>query len=329
MKPRLKIFHIITRLNVGGAALYNILLADGLADLGHEVWLVYGTVESSESEMFDYMDRKEYRFVKRYIPELMREIRLGKDLIAFWKLFVLIAHERPDVIHTHTSKAGLLGRLAAWLLRVPVKIHSYHGTVFQGYFGGLASRAIGSFEKFLGQRCEAIFADTETVVKQATSRGVVPSDRAFSMPLGLELEPFADLAGFRGRLRRHLGIGKSTPLVGIVARLTQIKDVETFLRSVPAILKAHPETHIASVGNGELRMQLEEEARRMGIAERVHFLGFWRELREIYADIDLLALSSLSEGCPVAILEAMASGLAVVSTSVGGVPDVVRDGKKP
>ena len=322
----MKIFQIMTRLAVGGAANYGILLTSHLNRRGHEACLVNGTAGKDEGEMQDYLDPSLVDFRQIRIPELGREIGAVRDLIAFWRLFLLFRRERPDVVHTHLSKEGFLGRSAAIAAGVPLTVHSLHGTVFDGYFEGLKAKIFLALEQMLGSRCDCIFTDTELVRRQVIAYRIAPPERVRVVPIGLELDQFADLTPFRGVLRRHLGLKEGTRLVGLIARLVPIKGVEYFLEAAREVLQRRKDVHFVIVGGGELRSALTRRASELGISDRVTFVGFWRDLREIYADVEVMALSSLSEGCPVAVLESMAAGVPVVASAVGGVPDVVEDG---
>lgn len=322
----MKVFQVITRLNVGGAAVYAILLTSELQKRGHEVCLINGAADAAEGEMQDYLDAGMVDFPQVRIPELGREVKPIQDLVALAKLVRLFRRERPDVVHTHLSKAGFLGRLAALSSGTPVMIHSLHGTVFNGYFEGLKAKLFLALERFLGHRSDAILTDTSLVRDDVIQNDIAPPNRVLVVPLGLDLSQFADVSGFRGVLRKHLGLAPHVRIVGMIARLVPVKGVDVFLDAAKKVVDEVGDVHFVVAGGGSLHNELVERARTLGIADHVALLGFWRDLRELYADFQMLALSSLSEGCPVAVLEGMAAGLPIVASAVGGVPDVVRDG---
>ncbi len=322
----MKIFQVITRLNVGGAAVYAILLSSELQKRGHTVCLINGAAGKAEGEMTDYLNPDAIDFRQVRIPELRREVDPLNDLVAFYKLVRLFRSERPDVVHTHLSKSGFLGRLAALATGTPVIIHSLHGTVFNGYFEGVTAKVFLRLERFLGRRSSAILTDTSLVRQDVIANDIALAENVRVVALGLDLEQFRDVSAFKGVLRKHLRIGADVRIVGMIARLVPVKGVEYFLEAAANVLRRFDDVHFVVAGGGELKAELEKRARTLGIADRFTLLGFWRDLRELYADFRLLTLSSLSEGCPVAVLEGMAAGLPIVASAVGGVPDVVHDG---
>jgi glycosyltransferase involved in cell wall biosynthesis len=234
----------------------------------------------------------------------------------------LMRRERPHIVHTHTAKAGALGRLAAWMTGVPAVVHTFHGHVLDGYFSPARTRVFVAIERTLARRSSRLVAVTPTVREQLLGRGIGRPDQFDVVRLGLDLDPFLDAARWRGELRRELGVAAGTPLVGIVGRLVPIKAHEVFLDAAAA-LSATTAAAFVVVGDGERRVELEARAAALGLGARVRFLGWRADLPRIYADLDVVALSSLNEGSPVALIEAMAAGRAVVSTKVGGVGDVV------
>jgi glycosyltransferase involved in cell wall biosynthesis len=319
-----KIVRIIARLNVGGPALHVILLSSRLRAAGHETILVKGTEAPSEGDLLHLARELDVRPV--VVPQLGREIRWWDDVVAFWKLLVLIRRERPDVVHTHTAKAGMLGRVAAWLAGVPLVVHTFHGHVFHGYFSPLRTRVFVAIERWLARRTHRLVAVSARVRDEVLAHGVGRPERFHVVPVGLDLRRFAECDPQRGELRAELGLSPEAPLVGIVARLVPIKRHEVFLAAAAAVLRQRPACRFVVVGDGERRRALEEQARDLGIAEGVLFLGWRRDLERIYADLDLAVLTSANEGSPVSLIEAMAAGVAGVGPRVGGVPDVIDDG---
>ena len=234
--------------------------------------------------------------------------------------------ERPHIVHTHTAKAGAVGRLAARLAGVPIVVHTYHGHVLDKYFSPLKTRAFLSIERRLAKHTARLIAVTPAVRDALVAKGIGRVDQYSVIRLGLDLQPFLEAQRFRGELRRELQINDGVPLVGIVGRLVPIKAHDLFLQAAKRVGKDSTAIFVI-VGDGDLRAALETEARRLGLEGRVRFLGWRGDLARIYSDLDVVALSSRNEGSPVALLEAMAAGRAVVSTAVGGVPDVVEHGQ--
>src|SRR5581483_4023722 len=256
------------------------------------------------------------RLVK--VPGLGRRISARDDARALGALVSLIRRERPDVVHTHTAKAGALGRIAARLARVPVVVHTFHGHVLSGYFG-----PVGSLLARVAERALALLADRLVVLSDrqrddlARTFHVARPEKFTIVPLGRDLSAFARAP--RGRLRAELGLDAKTPLLAFVGRLVPIKDPSTLLRALAAM---KTKAVVAVAGAGPLEEAVREEARSLGLAERVRLLGWRQDLDAILADADALVLSSRNEGTPLAIIEAFAAGTPVVSTAVGGVADM-------
>jgi glycosyltransferase involved in cell wall biosynthesis len=328
-RPRVRVLRVIARLNVGGPALHAVLLAERLDPARYETRLVAGRVGDEEGDYLDLHGAVPAGLVS--IPSLGRDLRGGRDWSAFVSLVRLIREFRPHVVHTHTAKAGALGRLAAAVCRVPVVVHTYHGHVFDAYFSPGMTRLVVAAERALAWRTHAIVAVTERVRRDVLVRGIGRPDRVVVVPLGLDLERLAAAPARRGELRRELGVDATTPLVGIVARLVPIKAHETFLEAVRAIAPVRPDAVFLIVGDGERRAALEAQVRALGLGPglgaRVRFLGWRADLDRLYADLDVVVLTSKNEGSPVALIEAMAAGRPVVSTAAGGVADVVTDGE--
>lgn len=316
-----RVLRIIARLNIGGPAIHATLLTEHLDRLGYETVLVSGTEEEGEGSYLDLRGGA-VRDLRR-IPELGREIRGLRDLAALWQLVTLIRDVRPVIVHTHTAKAGTLGRLAAWLCRVPIVVHTYHGHVFHGYFSPAKTRVFIAIETWLARRTHRLVTVTETVRQEVLACGIGRPDRFDVVPLGFELSTFVNAASARGRLRAELGITAGAPVVGIVARLAPIKAHERFLAVARRLVDRRPDAQFLIVGDGERRAELEAMAAEAGLTSHVRFLGWRGDLDAVYADLDVVALTSKNEGSPVALIEAMASGRPVVAMRAGGVADVV------
>jgi glycosyltransferase involved in cell wall biosynthesis len=314
---------VIARLNIGGSATHVILLAAGLDPAWFESTLVTGVEAAYEGNMLDLAARKGVQPL--VIPELGREINPLKDWGTLIKLCRLFRDQRPHIVHTHTAKAGTVGRLAARLTGVPIVVHTFHGHVFHDYFGPLQTKVFIGIERFLASLSDRIVTVSEGQRQELAAYGVASLDKIAVVPLGFELNALLNCEPLRGQLRRELGISEGTALVGIVARLTAIKNHHLFLDAAKLVVEAGQEAMFLVVGDGELRAELEAYVAELGLTERVIFTGWRRDLPRIYADLDVVALSSLNEGTPVSLIEAMAAAKPVVATRVGGVSDVVFD----
>jgi glycosyltransferase involved in cell wall biosynthesis len=238
----------------------------------------------------------------------------------------LVRQIRPDVVHTHMAKAGTVGRLAAHICGVPLIVHTYHGHVFHGYFSPLKTRVFLTIERALGLATDRIIAIGDGQRKEIAGYGVAPLSKLEPIRLGLELGPFLQAEAAAGELRGELGVPDDIPLIGIVARLVPIKAHELFFEAAVRVLQQLPAARFVVVGDGERREALERLVQQLGIAESVVFVGWRRDMVAVYADLDLVALTSLNEGSPVALIEALAAARPVISAAVGGVPEVVIDG---
>jgi glycosyltransferase involved in cell wall biosynthesis len=318
------VLRVIARLNVGGPALHATLLTERLDPSRYESLLVTGREAAAEGNYLTLYGKTSDGVV--LIPSLGREIRGGQDLVAFTQLVRLMRTFRPDIVHTHTAKAGTLGRLAARWCRVPAVVHTYHGHVLQGYFSPPKVRLFVAIERWLGRRTDMLLAVSDRVRHELLELGIGRPDRFHVLPLGLDLDGLLGAEARRGEFKRELGFTRGDFLVGIVARLVPIKAHQVFLRAATLLAGRVPRARFVVVGDGERRGELETSARALGLGERVRFVGWRRDLDRVYADLDVVVLTSRNEGSPVSLIEAMAAGRPVVATRVGGVPDLVDDG---
>jgi glycosyltransferase involved in cell wall biosynthesis len=261
------------------------------------------------------------------VPELGREISPLDDVKALVALIHLMRRVRPHIVHTHTAKAGFLGRLAAFLSGVPVIIHTYHGHVFHSYFSPLKTRGFIMLEQLMALVSDAILTISGTLKRDLIALRIASAEKIRIIPLGLNLSPLSRVSTWCGTFRSELGYGADTPLVVIVGRLVPVKNHDLFLSAAQQVALAMPTVRFVIVGDGERRTELEALTLRLGLADVVCFTGWRRDLPIIYADTSVLVLTSRNEGTPVSILEAMAAGVPVVATAVGGVPDVLMEGR--
>jgi glycosyltransferase involved in cell wall biosynthesis len=357
----MKIVRIIARLNVGGPARLVSWLTAATARAGHESVLVAGTVPPGEDDMSYFAAAQGVRPL--VIPEMSREIS-PKDALTVWKLYRLFRQTQPDIVHTHTAKAGTVGRVAGMLYRwlTPMAllgrprascrfVHTYHGHVFHSYYGALKTRIFLTIEKLLARMA----TDRIVVISPQQFReihgefGVGRAEQFAVIPLGLDTRAFAGWRERREAARREFGIdnerdGDETLLVGIVGRLTEIKNHKLFLHAAARFKERYGaddvidgENAVGSgrsrrrravrfvvIGDGQLRGALEDEARALRLdGDVVTFAGTRDDPENFYAALDVVVLSSLNEGTPLTLIEAMANERAVLATAVGGVVDLV------
>ena len=323
MPRSIRILRIIDRLNVGGPAQHVSLLTSRLEDMGYKTILVKGSVAPGEIEMRDVIVETGIRPVS--VPALGRALSWQDDLKSLVFLYRTIRSFRPDIVHTHKSKAGFLGRLAALLTGVPGIVHTFHGNVFHGYFSRIKSRFVVLVERLLGGVTDRIVTLSPKQRKEILSYRIAPPDRVKNIPLGLLLDRFRRCDGLAGDFRAELRVPSDISLVGLVGRLVPIKGVHVFLRAAANLLTRFPRVCFVVVGDGERREALESEARSLGIEDSVRFMGYRRDTDRIYASLDLFVLSSYNEGLPVTIIEALTAGCYVVATNVGGVSDLITN----
>lgn len=284
--------------------------------------MVKGQVAPGEAEMEDVIRRSGIQPLEvRGFSRAIVPIRDFKVLVALYRLFRRV---RPAIVHTHKSKAGVVGRIAAWLAGVPVTLHTFHGLVFKGYFSAWKTRLIVLVERLLALRTDVLVAVSELQRDELLTDRIAAPARIRTVPLGVDLEPFLNRRRCDAGFREELGFGASTRLVGIVARLVPIKGVDIFLAAAEQVVGAVPDVRFVVIGDGELRADLESVARTRMLRGRVRFTGFRNDMARIYGSLDLSVLSSHHEGLPVALLESVACGCYVVASRVGGVPDLLR-----
>jgi glycosyltransferase involved in cell wall biosynthesis len=320
---RIRVLRIIARLNVGGPAIHATLLTEGLDPARYETRLVAGATPSVEGDYLALHGRSIPGL--EIVPGLGRELHPLRDLGAYRHLLRLMRDFKPQIVHTHTAKAGVLGRLAAWRSGVPIILHTFHGHVFRGYF----SRPKEAFFVWLERRLAGITTRLITVSEQVRdeilARGVGRPDQFEVIRLGFDLSGFLTRQERTGTIRNELQLTPATPLVGIVARLVPIKAHEVFLEVAARVSRERPDAVFVIVGDGECRHALEATVRYKEMMSSVRFLGWRSDLDRVYSDLDVVVLTSRNEGSPVALIEAMACAKPVVATRVGGVPELVGD----
>ena len=328
MATPLRILRVIARLNVGGPARHVAILDEGLSRRGHTTMLAFGSVGEGEGSLEELVAG----LPTRRIDELGRRIRPFDDAVAFAKIFRLIRAYRPQVVHTHTAKAGALGRMAAALHNLVSPrhrrarlVHTFHGHVLDGYFGRVGSQIVRIIERALALITDRIIAISPRQRDDLTRRfAICPADRVAVVPLGLDLDALLSLKGSHATLRGQLRIPAEAVVVGFIGRLVPIKDPLTLVSAFAEVAAAAPHAVLVIAGSGPLDDDVRQEVERRGLASQVRFAGWQRDLAALYATCDIVVLVSRNEGTPVAIIEAMAAGRAVVATAVGGVPDVLQ-----
>lgn len=325
----IRVLRVIARLNVGGPALHVTHLAHGLAARGYETTLVAGDVARGEESMAFVADRAGVH-VER-LPGLSRELSPVRDLLAAIRLARVIRRVRPDVVHTHTAKAGAVGRTAtllAGLRHRPVVVHTFHGHVLRGYFGRLGTVVFRGIETALARRTDRLVAVSPEVRDELVQLGVAPASKFSVIRLGLELERRVTYDGDPAEVRRRHGIDARKFVVGWFGRMTAVKQTDDLLTMLAELRRRRSvDALLLLVGDGDDRARLEQRAHDLGVARSCLFLGYQEDVAPWFAVCDAVVLTSASEGTPATIIEALAAGKPVVATKVGGVSDVVDEGE--
>jgi glycosyltransferase involved in cell wall biosynthesis len=338
----MKIVRIIARLNVGGPARHVVWLTEGLRDALCESVLVAGVVPPGEDDMGYFAT--EHGVEPVIIPQMSREIS-PKDALTIWKLYRLLVRERPDIVHTHTAKAGTVGRISGLLYRwlTPATlwgrprrcrfVHTYHGHIFHSYYGSLKTRVFLMIEKALAR----LATDRVVVISPQQFReiheefGVGRAAQFRVVPLGLDTSIFAGWERRRHLMREELGASEDDILVGIVGRLTEVKNHALFLQVAARFKETFGAKEDARrvrfiiIGDGHLREKLEAQARALGLGDELKFLGTRNDAENFYPALDVVALTSRNEGTPLTLIEAMANARPLIATEVGGVVDLLGE----
>jgi len=335
-KNKIKIVRIIARLNVGGPARHVVWLTKELQDDKFESVLLAGTVPEGEEDMSYFA--VENQVAPRFIEEMSRELSM-KDVVSLWKIYWQLKMEKPDIIHTHTAKAGTIGRVAGfvycWLTwktlfgqprRVKL-VHTFHGHVFHSYYGNTKTRIFLFIEKLLARfATDNIVVISRQQFQEIHEQFSIGKIEQFKViPLGIDLQPFADWRAKQNILREEISAKNDEILVGLVGRLTEIKNHSLFL-NVAKIYQERSDFQklkFIIIGDGHLREKLEREAETLGVKNSTIFLGNRNDADVFYSGLDIVALTSLNEGTPLSLIEAMANEKTVISTAVGGVVDLI------
>lgn len=327
----IRILRIIARLNIGGPAIQAISLSDAFSGNQYETLLVSGRIGEHEGNMSYLAKESGVNIV--YLRELGREIFIWDDLKALFKLFKIIRGYKPQIIHTHTAKAGTLGRIAGIccnLLKPNQKkiqmVHTFHGHVFDHYFSPIKTRFFIIIEKFLSIFTKRIIVISPLQKKDIGYRyRISKPNKIRTIPLGFDLDQFRSMPGQESDFKKQVKVyfGNSI-LVGTIGRLVGIKN-HRMLIDAALVLKEKgglDPFRFIIIGDGELRLDLEKYVKKLRLNHHFLFVGWQKDMPSVYQCLDMVALTSLNEGTPVSLIESMAAGTPVVSTDVGGVRDL-------
>jgi glycosyltransferase involved in cell wall biosynthesis len=320
----LRIARILTRLNLGGPARQALASDPLLVERGHRVRVFAGTPSAGEGDLFDDFASRGIDVVR--VPGLARGLSISGDLQALYALRSLLADFEPDVVHTHASKAGALGRRAAQRTSNAARVHTFHGHVLEGYFNSTLSKGIAAFERRLARGTDRVVAVSHATAEDLLRLGVVSDPRRLVVvPPGIDLGPLLAIRGHDGRLRQLIGADAQDFVVGVVGRLAEVKRPEWALDVHAMLAQRYPSLHLVFIGDGGERARVERRIRALpeAMKQRVHLVGARNDMVPVLSDLDLVLLTSRSEGLPIALIEAGAAGKPVVATRVGGVEEIV------
>ncbi|AXV06404.1 glycosyl transferase [Euzebya pacifica] len=321
MTRRIRVVQVIARLNVGGPAALVLAVAGGLDPDRYESVVLHGEVDEGEA---DWRDIRDGSSLGRPVAGLGRAVRAGDDARAMAVLVRELRRLRPDVVHTHTAKAGALGRTAARLAtrngRRPRIVHTFHGHVLHGYFRPTVRRGIVTVERQLARGTDRIITVGSPVRDDLLAAGIGRPEQYAVVPPGVDPLPTVPAA----EARRSLGVPDGRPVVAFVGRLTRIKRPDRAVDAMRAVREAGIDAHLVVAGDGDLRHTTERRAAVLGDA--VTFLGWTSDIGRVLSAADVIVLTSDNEGMPVTLVEAAHAGVPAVATDVGGVAEVVADG---
>ncbi len=324
----MRIAHIITRLILGGAQENTLLSCEGaMRRHGDDVLLITGPAIGPEGSLLERARAGGTPLA--IIPTLRRAIHPWRDWQSYRRIFAALREFKPDVVHTHSAKGGILGRAAASRLHVPAIVHTVHGAPVYPQQSSIARAFSLRCERWAAKRCDMLVSVADAMTDVCVANRIAPRDKFVTIPSGLEVEPLLAAAAQRERVRTELGYRPEDVVVGKIARLFELKGHEYLLQAAPAIVTAQPNVKFLLVGDGVLRQRLESQVAALGLADRFRFLGLVAPERipELIAAMDMVVHVSLREGLARALVQALIVGRPVISYDIDGAREVVIDGE--
>jgi len=322
-KRKTKIAEVITRLDWSGAPDIVETILSYLEPSAYDLTLIYGPTRYPSEKTKEFLKKFSGRVI--FIPHLKREVSLIEDLWALMHLYFIFIRERFDIIHTHTAKAGFIGRIAAKLAAIPLILHTPHGHDFYGYFGSLGSSLVIMLERLAAKFCDRIIVFTNIEKSDMLKYNICRASKIEVIHSGLDFSKFESLNIDMAKKRAELHLRPEDLVVGMVGRLEGIKGFEYFIDSAAIISREIPQARFLVVGEGSLHGELASRARKLNIGDKVFFAGWREDIPEILSILDILVLASLNEAVGRVILEAGAVGKPAVATEVGGIPEILKD----
>ena len=320
---RFKVLHPITRLIVGGAQENTIYTCELLDSNIFDPMTICGPQTGSEGELITEARRRKVKI--SIIPELVRELHPVKDLIALLKLVNYIKREKAMIVHTHSSKAGILGRIAAQMAGVPVIVHTIHGWGFHERMGCVERFLYVTLEKIVQTFTDKLIAVSTLNIEKGLDAGISTREKYTVIHSGIDIDLYKNVSIDANKKKEELGIPMNVPIIGTVGRLSPQKCPQDFVKAAAEVLRKMPDAVFLYVGDGPLRQEIEELIQELGVSKNIILLGLRTDIPELLAVMDVFMLSSLWEGLPRVFLEAMSAGLPIVATNVDGASEAIKD----
>lgn len=322
---KIKVAHIITRLDAGGSSTNTIETVARLDKEKFDSVLIYGLTQDPDGKIAQHIDSKNISV--KFIPDLQREIHPIKDLKAFYRLYFEIKKGRFDIVHTHTSKAGILGRWAAKFAKIPCIIHTPHGHVFYGYFNKILTKIFIEIEHLTAIITDRIITLTNIGKSEYVSFRIASPEKFIPIYSGIDVTKFENVPDRILTMKHSFRIPDDVVIVGTVTRLEPIKGNNILIAAFADLLKKHPHCCLIIIGEGPLKNELKNQARQLQISEKVIFTGFQSDITSWLYTFDVFVLASLNEGMGRVILEAMSCGKPIIASRTGGIPELIVDQK--
>jgi len=322
---RKRVLHIITRLDPGGSSTNTIETVARLYPERFEVFLISGRTKDMDGSIEASLKSKNIPYA--FFPDLQREIQPWKDIKAFIQLYRFIKVRHFDIVHTHTSKAGILGRWAAKLAGVPVIVHTPHGHIFYGYFSKALTAVFVWIEQMTARITDKIITLTNRGKEEHLAFKIGPADKFVTIYSGIDVSPKVSHQDLKEHLKKQWVLQHGYFIFGCVGRLDPIKGTSYLIDAMAQVVRKHPKTQLLLVGEGSQREKLQKQCAALGLQGHVKFTGFQKDPAPFIEIMDVFVLASLNEGMGRVILEAMTYGKPVIATKVGGIPELVKNGK--